>query len=236
MKEKPRKNNTAEKEKLLEITLTPIGKSGSVFVFPARPQEIKIRSAAAYQSFDIISAGTVKIPKGSDVEGVSWDGEFFGASKQFERIVQENAWKEPAECVHILKSYMNHGTILNLVVPQTLNMDVTISSFQTIAYGGFGNVKYSIEFIQARPLRLYTTEDRFGALKARMNALVSGAYTVVRGDSLWKIARKRYGDGSRWTELYRANADALEAAAKAHGKSSSDHGRYLWPGQKLMIP
>jgi nucleoid-associated protein YgaU len=30
-------------------------------------------------------------------------------------------------------------------------------------------------------------------------------YTVVRGDSLWKIAVRAYGDGFRWAEIAKAN-------------------------------
>ncbi len=30
-------------------------------------------------------------------------------------------------------------------------------------------------------------------------------YTVVRGDSLWKIAESTYGDGEKWTDISRAN-------------------------------
>jgi nucleoid-associated protein YgaU len=33
-------------------------------------------------------------------------------------------------------------------------------------------------------------------------------YTVQSGDSLWSIAQKVYGDGSRWTEIQRANTAA----------------------------
>ena len=31
-------------------------------------------------------------------------------------------------------------------------------------------------------------------------------YTVVRGDCLWKIAKKLLGDGKRWVEIYAANS------------------------------
>ena len=37
-------------------------------------------------------------------------------------------------------------------------------------------------------------------------AAISGStYTVVRGDSLWKIAVRSYGDGYKWVEIAKAN-------------------------------
>ena len=35
-------------------------------------------------------------------------------------------------------------------------------------------------------------------------------YTVVKGDCLWKIAKKFLGDGKRWAEIYAANKDAIK--------------------------
>ncbi|MBI3959511.1 MAG: LysM peptidoglycan-binding domain-containing protein, partial [Chloroflexi bacterium] len=34
-------------------------------------------------------------------------------------------------------------------------------------------------------------------------------YTVADGDTLWTIAWYLYGDGTRWEELYEANAELL---------------------------
>ena len=31
-------------------------------------------------------------------------------------------------------------------------------------------------------------------------------YTVVRGDCLWKLAKRFYGDARRWVDIYAANA------------------------------
>ena len=36
-------------------------------------------------------------------------------------------------------------------------------------------------------------------------------YTVVSGDSLWKIASKQLGNGSRWTEIYDLNKDTVKS-------------------------
>ena len=36
-------------------------------------------------------------------------------------------------------------------------------------------------------------------------AMASGSYTVKKGDTLYGIARQRYGDGKQWTRIVEAN-------------------------------
>ena len=50
-------------------------------------------------------------------------------------------------------------------------------------------------------------------------------YTVEPGDNLWGIAQLFYGDGTRWTEIYDANAGIIGA----------DPG-LIHPGQVFVIP
>jgi|LSQX01.1.fsa_nt_gb LysM repeat protein len=49
-------------------------------------------------------------------------------------------------------------------------------------------------------------------------------YAVQRGDSLWKIAKKFYGDGSQWKKIYNANKSKIKDPNK------------VYPGQVLIIP
>lgn len=49
-------------------------------------------------------------------------------------------------------------------------------------------------------------------------------YKVVKGDSLWKIAKKFYGNGSKYTVIYNANKDKIK------------HPNLIYPGQVLTIP
>lgn len=50
-------------------------------------------------------------------------------------------------------------------------------------------------------------------------------YTVRSGDNLWDIAKKHLGDGSRWTEIYHLNMDAV-------GSNPS----LIHPGLELKMP
>jgi nucleoid-associated protein YgaU len=50
-------------------------------------------------------------------------------------------------------------------------------------------------------------------------------YTVAPGDSLWKIAKRSYGDGNQWKKIYEANRQVIG--------SNPD---LIKPGQVLVIP
>lgn len=38
----------------------------------------------------------------------------------------------------------------------------------------------------------------------------ASTYTVAKGDSLWRIAEKQLGEGTRWAEIYQANRDLIQ--------------------------
>ena len=49
-------------------------------------------------------------------------------------------------------------------------------------------------------------------------------YTVKRGDCLWNIAKRFYGNGARYTTIYNAN------------RSKIRNPNLIYPGQVLWIP
>ena len=53
---------------------------------------------------------------------------------------------------------------------------------------------------------------------------VSGAVIIRRGDSLWRISRRVYGRGVRYSTIYLANQKQIE-----------DPDR-IWPGQVFKVP
>ena len=49
-------------------------------------------------------------------------------------------------------------------------------------------------------------------------------YTVKKGDCLWNIAKKFYGNGSKYTKIYEANKDKIK------------NPQLIYAGQVLVIP
>ena len=62
------------------------------------------------------------------------------------------------------------------------------------------------------------------ALKTIEPAPEAGFHTVVKGDTLWAISEKAYGDGSKYMVIFEANKPMLS------------HPDKIYPGQKLRIP
>jgi nucleoid-associated protein YgaU len=58
---------------------------------------------------------------------------------------------------------------------------------------------------------------------------------VKSGDTLTAIGARQSPKVSA-TSLYNKNKTKIEAVAKSHGYSSSDHGHWIFPGTVLTIP
>ena len=63
------------------------------------------------------------------------------------------------------------------------------------------------------------------AVPASQPAPANGEYTVQKGDSLSKIAKKHLGDANAWKKIYEANKAVI-----------GDDPDKIFPGQKLKLP
>lgn len=126
----------------------------------------------------------------------------------------------------------------------SIRANIKIVASHCIQIAGFGNIdgKYFVDKVKhsvgggyAMQLTLYKVQT---PIKVTAPATSSGGntYTVVSGDTLWAIAKRFYGAGTKYTIIYNANKDIIESTAKAHGKSSSSNGHWIWPGEVLTIP
>jgi len=61
-------------------------------------------------------------------------------------------------------------------------------------------------------------------------------HVVQVGETLWSIALQFYGTGTKWEEIFNANADILDDTAKRMGESCSERGRFLYAGTPLLLP
>lgn len=83
-----------------------------------------------------------------------------------------------------------------------------------------------LEREQRKELEYYLAqvESQLEAYKEQFEVIGGITYTVQKNDSLWKIAKKAYGDPYKWPVIYRANEDKI------------GNPNLIYPGQELHIP
>jgi nucleoid-associated protein YgaU len=73
------------------------------------------------------------------------------------------------------------------------------------------------------------TDSVWTANQYKPGDIVSGSYTVKRGDTLWQIAVAVYGDGTQWTRILTANSSNV-------GFLPDGSQALIITGQVLQIP
>ena len=86
----------------------------------------------------------------------------------------------------------------------------------------YGTKTVNISFDMSRPKASVEPQRETGASPAPTEAQT---YTVVKGDCLWNIAKKFYGNGSKYSVIYNANRSVI-----------GGNPNLIYPGQVLTIP
>jgi uncharacterized protein YraI len=94
---------------------------------------------------------------------------------------------------------------------------------------GWAKIKYSkgkdgVAYVSSKYLKEKPSSPKLDNNRSNTQSK-SKNYTVVKGDSLWKISKKIYSDGSKWRKIYDANK-----------KTIGSNPDIIKAGMKLVIP
>ena len=204
---------------------------------PWLPEEISVESGGTVRaSYDIMDRGPVEIPTGSGLCAYSWESLFPGKSRTDTSMLR-GSWKEPKTYINILEDWKAKGTSLTLLVTgYPINKDVFLDDFSWTAAGGFGDIEYKMYFLEERAIVITKPKTEDGAGDTVRATPKTEDYTIRKGDTLWAIAKKYLGSGTKWRTIYNANKEIIEATAKKRGMKSSNEGWWIFPGCTIKIP
>lgn len=203
---------------------------------PLLPEEFSFPSGdVIFVSNDILGRGEVVVPSGTELGIYSWQSEFPGELRKNDPMIR-GTWQNPKTYRSVLDEWKSKGEKLNLLITgYPVNVDVYIKEFTPRGSGAFGDITYDIKFIEARSITISTMETAVVQLPTR-NQYVPNQHTIMLNETLWSIAEKFYGDGSKWQSIYNANKEILESAARERGFVNTKNGQLVWPGTIIVIP
>lgn len=189
---------------------------------PVLPEKINIKSGSKNSSVDVVSLGEITIIQDRAAYVYSWES-FFPAGA-FPGIQVEKLTKPLKIIKQILKWKQSEKPVLFTVTKLNLNTYCTIEAFNYYEQGGDpGTIHYSItlkEFREVQARKIKVKKDKKGKSQASVkknkttknkktkrtnNKSKKKTYKVKKGDTLWTIAKRYYGSGSKYKKIYNAN-------------------------------
>lgn len=201
---------------------------------PVNPPSIQISSAGDFQDVQVFGFGEYTLigdPKLSDYSFAS----FFPAEYN-PSYCEYEGFPTPEECRALLEKWQASRRPIRLKVSGLdINTAVTIRGFEIEPEkdGAVGDIYYTLSLKEYVFLDFKRIKDEKGQKVSAFSNTASRpdesvkpkTYRVKSGDSLWKIAQRIYGDGSKYTVIYEANKAVI-------GKNKS----LIKPGTELKLP
>lgn len=135
--------------------------------------------------------------------------------------------------INLIKKWIDDDAIIRFIIADEkgarINERFKIESIKTSeTREDNGDIPYTINLRQYTPLNMnavQTSPVKNAAREQDKAPPKPKQYTVVKGDSLSKIARAVYGDASKWPKIYEANKGVI-------GKNPN----LIFPGQVYVLP
>jgi len=215
---------------------------GRAFELPVLPPKLQVRVSGKNESFSVLQLGEVNMLRKPGLQEVSWES-FFPASTA--PYVTGTALP-PASYIKAINAHRQTEKPVQLIFLGTdldTSLEMGIESFDyEERYGELGDIYYSIklkEWKDYSPRRIVLLSQpkqepvaQVAEQKRPGSPPPVETITVVKGDSLWAIAKRHYNDGSKYPMIYSANKDLIDA----RNKGTRNDKYTIYPGQVLTIP
>lgn len=199
-------------------------------LLPVTPASYSITYGNSIETVEVSNLGDINIAGKRRAITVILES-FFSTKEENYVNRQTYAVNNTFEYVELIKKWINNKDIIRLIIADENVTKINAEFYiEEIVYKESnetnGDIDYTIKLREYRKLNLIKEEKiTVDTPRATKTAPNSKSYTVVSGDSLSKIARKMYGDVSKWQSIYNANKSLI-------GNNPS----LIYPGQILVIP
>lgn len=218
------------------------GTEENTYPLPVSPEEIEVSSVQAVERYEILKLGQIAVPAHMELKEYSFEAElpvsrngiipsYVRNPEEFQKpqflIDQLQKWRSTLKPIRFIAGrYLNSQDILEDDSFNTLVLieDLTITERageEGDKYVGFKLLEYREHAAQPADEIIYIlstgkkakVKKKKGVITPAVSPKSTGYYVVKQGDSLWSIAKKQYGDGSKCNIIYNANKDKIKSPA-----------------------
>ncbi len=214
---------------------------------PVTPSKLQIKIINKNKSVILINEGEINILKTPGLSEVGFDAVFpntkypfakykkgFKRAKYYlDKLETLKTSKKPFQFI-VTRKLPNKKRLFNTNIKVSLEdyqikedakdgFDVTVT-IKLKQYKPYGTKVITIKTEEDKPKTPPPQEERPAETAPTPPANTSQTYTVVKGDCLWKIARRYYGSGAKYNIIFNANRDKIK------------NPNLIYPGQVLTIP
>lgn len=212
---------------------------------PVAPSKLQLKIQNENKTLTLINEGEVNILKKAGLTDISFDlllpnvkypfatykSGFVNAKVFLEQLERMKSSKEPFQFI-VTRTLPNGKMLFDTNMKVSLEsydikedskqgFDVTVS-VKLKQYREFGTKTCNITFAGTKPKA--TVQPARPASPASPAPAQNQTYTVKKGDCLWNIAKKFYGNGAKYTTIFNANKGKIKNA------------NLIYAGQVLTIP
>lgn len=190
---------------------------------PVIPSEFERVIDASYDTNAIIGLGDVAVLTSNGLAQLSLSSFFPNNEYSFNEY--SNVPK-PYELVKYFKEWKNKGTVVRVILTGTdINQEMYITNFSYGEKDGTGDVYYNMDLLEYRPIIIPTITENDSNNTQNTNRPTDTnnkndssnkqkTHKVVKGDCLYDIAKKYYGNGNSYLKIKEANKSKYPSLAK----------------------
>lgn len=203
---------------------------------PVLPESLSVSVGSKNESVDIAKLGEVTIIQDPSAKIFSFSS-FFPAHKT--PLVEYSKLPKPWDPIKKIEKWQKSKKPLRLLVTKTkINFPVSIDSFEYKEEGGaVGDINYDLtlkefKFVTIRKIKVKTPKKK---KKRPSSKSKPRTHTVKKGDTLWDLARKYYGNSLKWRKIWNDPVNR-KMMIKRDRRNLRQPGHWIYPGQRLRIP
>ncbi|WP_342505612.1 LysM peptidoglycan-binding domain-containing protein [Sporosarcina sp. FSL K6-2383] len=189
------------------------------FQLPILPEKVSELGAGDGEDFSISKLGNINIPKDPKLEEYPLES-FFPAT---ETHYSSTAFREPQYYIDALKRWKKNKMAVRYIYVNgsfSINELVTIEKFDYEESDGSGDVYFTLalkKYVHFAPKKMAVKKPIVSTASVKAAVVKKTApprqnskpapqtYSLISGDSLWKVAQKYLGDGNRFREIANLN-------------------------------